>query len=696
MTRASTKEGKGGFVLTGRLGYGLALLLLLLSAWLRMADLSTAPPGISDDEIINMRLVDNVRRGDIYVFYPGEDGGREGMYLVAASLVTSFTGEGTIGYRILSVWMSLLAIAMVYALARHLFNPVAALLAMSMLALNLSNNLLARAISSDAAVIFFVSAIMLALARAMPVYRSSRAVSVNIITFTALGALLGISLYMHPSSLFAVLASLVYIGYLLFVRKAVLRQRRGYIGFAVLIMLIIAMPYLISSINLPQYAALRRLFQYADGFLTSAAVSLLSIGGPGDLDPLHNLPGRPLVDVFSGLLILVGVVSCLRNRRRPQFMLLLIMCFLTAPAAFLVESSPDFSQFAVVMPQLALFFGIGAVYVLRRIIVIDVVFRRMAIAGMLALLAFNFLWTWQDLFVDWRSSPAVAPRVNGELGAVAHHLDLTGADIPTVLCNPNWSSSQPEAALSDSDTTRLMMNRVDFEYREADCRRSLILTDGGGAQQIVLFRQEALDDVHPYLRDWLSLGRSAPPPAPRDAIITLETSEILADTAGGFITTAPVAYAPEAAGALEPISPPIRFAHNLTFLGYQPDVERTYLPGERVDVITYWRVEGALPPDLTLFTHILSDPVTIIASRDVIHVHPGRMQARDVFVHVTRVQLPETALASEYLISVGAYMKSAAEKPRLSVLQAGEPFGDDIFLYSVEVLALPESEEDEG
>ena len=372
------------------------------------------------------------------------------------------------------------------------------------------------------------------------------------------------------------------------------------------------------------------------------------------------------------------------------------MCFLTAPAVLLVENSPDFSQFAVIMPQLSIFFGIGAVYVLRRIIVIDIVFRRMAIAGALALLAFNFLWTWQDLFVDWRSSPAVVPQVNGELGAVAHHLDLTSADIPTVLCNPNWNSSQPEAALSDSDTTRLMMNRVDFEYREADCRRSLILTDGGGAQQVVLFRQEAFDDVHPYLQDWLSLGQSAPSPAPRDAIITLETSQILADTAGGFITTAPVAYAPEAAGALEPIAPPIRFAHNLTFLGYQPDVERTYMPGEQVDVITYWRVEGMLPPDLTLFTHILSDPVTIIASRDVIHVHPARMQARDVFVHVTQVQLPETALASEYLISVGAYMKSAAEKPRLSVLQAGEPFGDDIFLYSIEVLPLPESEEDEG
>ena len=260
-----------------RLSYAVAVLLLLLSALLRMTDLAVVPQGISDHEIINMRLVDNVGQGDIRVFYPGENGGREGLYHVVVAFVTAFTGEGTIGYRILSVWLSLLSIAMVYTLARHLFNPVAALMAMGMLAVNLSNNLLARTISSDAVVIFLISATMLALSRAMPVYRSTRAVTANIIAFAALGALMGISFYMHPSSLFIALASMVYIAYLLFAYNAMLRQRRSYIGFALLIMLIIAIPYLISSINLPQYAAAQRLVQDTDGLLRSVIAGLLSI-----------------------------------------------------------------------------------------------------------------------------------------------------------------------------------------------------------------------------------------------------------------------------------------------------------------------------------------------------------------------------------------------------------------------------------
>ena len=120
----------------------------------------------------------------------------------------------------------------------------------------MSSILLARTVSSDATVMFLVSAAMLALARSLPVYRRTRVVSSNIVSFAALGALLGVGFYMHPSSLFIVFGAMAYIAHLLYVRNVLMfRQRRSYTGFAILLMLIISMPYLISSINLPQYSA---------------------------------------------------------------------------------------------------------------------------------------------------------------------------------------------------------------------------------------------------------------------------------------------------------------------------------------------------------------------------------------------------------------------------------------------------------
>ena len=680
--------------MTSRMSYFFAILLLLLGAVLRFTDLATLPQGFSDDEIINIRLVDNVRQGDIFVFYPGEDGGREGLYHLFVAFVTTFVGEGAIGYRILSVWLGMLSIAVIYTLAHHLFNPIVGVLAAGLVTVNMSAILLSRAVSSDATVLFLVSATLLALARSLPVYRRTRVVTSNIVSFAGLGALMGIGFYLHPSSLFIVLGAMLYISHLVFVRDVMFRQRRSYTGFAILLMLIISMPYVIASINLPQFSAGQRLLShYTDGLLRSVVDGLLAIVQTGDLNPLHNLPGRPLVDTFSGIFMLIGMVICFQRRHRPRFMLMLIMFFLTLPAALIVEASPNFARMSVIMPQLAIFFGMGFYSIIRSRIFVDVVFRRLAITAILGLLALNLVWTWQDLFVDWRDNEAVIPAVNAELGQIAHYLDIVGDDPPIVMCNSAWETTQPATALSRTDKTLLMMNRSNFDYHEADCARGLLLTNGGALQRMVFFDEQNLDSAHPYLQEWLSYGTAASGKLPRGSIIELETAELLADRAGAFTTMAPVSYAPEV-DEPEPIPPPIRFGGDLTFLGYEPNVRREFSPGENVEVITYWRAEGELLSDLTLLTHILSSPVTPIAIHDTIVVNPALMNGRDVFIQITEVSLPPGALPGERFISVGAYRKG--DLIRLPVLEGDEARGDRIFLYTIDVLPGPTSQQSGG
>lgn len=682
---------RGRALMTSGMSFVLVIGLLLLAALLRTYDLANLPLGFSEDEIVNIRLVDNVRQGDIFVFYPGEDGGREGAYHVFAAFVTSLVGEGTIGFRIASVWLSLISIALIYTLGNHLFNPIVGILAAGLVTVNMSSILLARAVSGDAMVLFLASAIMLALARSLPVYRRTRVVTSNIGSFAALGALLGIGVYLHPSGLFIALGAMAYIAHLLYIRNVFFRERRSYTGFAILLMIILCMPYLISSINLPQYAAVQRILsQYDDGILRSAADGLVAIIANGDLDPRHNLPGRPLVDAFSGLLAIVGIVICVLRRHRPRFMLMLIMFVMALPAALVVENSPNFARMSVIMPHLAIFFGMGFYSLIRAPIFADVIFRRMAVAGLLILLTINVVWTWTDLFADWRDNEAVAPLVNGGLGQIAHYLDVVGDETPTVFCYSAWANSEPKPDLGDGDKTRLMMNRSEFDYHEADCRQSLLLTDGGEKQRVVFFDEAALDHVHPYLQEWLSHGQWVAGNLPRDTIIELETAQLLADRAGALTTTAPLSYAPEV-GVLEPIAPPIRFGGNLTLLGYEPDVKREFLPGESVDVITYWRVEGEFLPDIILKNHVLSDPVTPIGIRDVMSINPLMLGERDVFIQVTPVQLRENTLPGKYIVSVGAYRE--IDQIRLPVLKDDQPHGDRIFLYDIEVLPLTGTDE---
>ncbi len=93
------------------------------------------------------------------------------------------------------------------------------------------------------------------------------------------------------------------------------------------------------------------------------------------------------------------------------------------------------------------------------------------------------------------------------------------------------------------------------------------------------------------------------------------------------MTTAPVAFEADIAGSDDTApavaAPPIRFGGNVTFLGYDHDWAPTYAPGDVVPVVTYWRVDGYVPPDLRLFTHILSDPTNPVAQSDPISVLPG-------------------------------------------------------------------------
>ncbi|MCY4466114.1 MAG: glycosyltransferase family 39 protein [Chloroflexi bacterium] len=692
MTDDASFFAKAGYnlSLTSRQSFVLALALMLLAAFLRFTYLVGLPNGFSENEIINIRLVDNVRQGDIYVFFPGEDGGREGGYHVIAAFATALVGDGPIGFRILSSWLSLLSVAIIFTLGNHLFNPLVGLMAATLVTVNMSSILLARTVSSDVMVAFLVSAAMLTLARSLPVYRRTRVVTSNVVSFTALGTVLGLGLYLHPSSLFIAAGALAYIAHLVFIRNQMFRQRRSYTGFAMLLLLIISMPYLISTINLPQFSALQRILTSYGKDLPGAIIAgLQGIVLVGDLDPLHNLPGRPLVDIISAAAIVRGFVACVLRRHRPRFMLLLIMFLLALPAALVVPESPNFARMAVILPQLALFFGMGIYAFLRLPIFSDRFFRRMALAGTVALLALNLIWTWQDLVADWRENEQVMQLVNGELGQIAHYLDHVGDEVPVVFCNPDWDYAQPSPKLNDAEKVLLMMNRDSLRYHEANCANTLLLTNGGELQRLVFFDTEARTAASPHLQAWLELGESVVADLPRNSVIELETVEKLAGKAGVLTTTAPVSYAREVA-VPEPISPAIRFGGNLTLLGYEPDVSRSFLPGETVDIITYWRVDGELPPDVTLFTQILADPVTPIVTRHYIGVNPTRMRERDIFIQVIQLQLPAFALPGEYAISIGLYRERFDQ--RLPVLKDGQAHGDRLFLYTIDVVPAEETE----
>lgn len=661
----------------------MAVLLLFLGGGLRLWQIGSLPAGLHAGEITEIRIAEGVRQGKIEVFYDLSGEGRESLFHIMQAAVTSIFGNGLLGYHLLGTWVGLATLALVYALASRLYGPLAGVMALAILALNMWHILLGRQVQREALLPLLVVGVLLALARTMGVYRDIHPRLPLNTAFALLGVLLGLGLYVHPAHIMIVLFSMVFIALKLLSPNRPPRQTTGYLLFSLLIMMIVAMPYLISSIRLPALAGAARLFgDYTIAQKSPLAALVDGIGGLvfiGDADPMHNLPGRPLLDLASGLIVAVGVLTAARGWRYARYALLLIAAIILVPISFLTPEGVNFLNLAPLLPLLALFFGLGVVTLYQSFVISA---RPMVTLGFVGLLIFNFVWTTRDLFQVWPALDAVQTVYSTRAARIAAYLDRTAETIPTVICDSSLAQRAREQ-LSNTDLVLLMMNRKDIHLRYADCGTGMIFVNGGAFQQVVMPDADTLLLMRPELREWLAGGtvmqqRDLPPAS----VVQIEVAQALADRVGLFTTMSPAGFAPEAGSGLA--VPPLRFGGNITFLGHEPLSAAPYTPGSILMTITYWRVDGLIPPDLRFFTHVLADPaVCCAAQNDTISVDVTQLEDRDVFVQIVFVPLPPSLPPDTYSVSVGAYLSSSGT--RMGVMDGEHQRGTRLFLGQIQV-----------
>lgn len=674
-----------------RVSFVFAMLILLLATGLRYWGFASQGIGLNDQEITDIRLTETVRQGNVQVLYNLNGEGREGFYPGLLAATTGLTGSGLIGYTLPSIWLSMIMLALVYALTRRLYGDLAALAAMGLLAFSFFPLLLSRLIGRETLLPIFVLVVMLALALALPVYWRRRGTRSQTSAFGVLGLFVGAAFYIHPAGMVIALLALIIVVYALRSGFRISRQTRSYISFAALLAVIVATPYLTSAIRAPELGPVTRLFTgaiSADASLLERTIrGLASVGVQGDLNPIYNIPGRPLFDPLSAIIILLGVVIGIRQIRKLRYALVIFALLLLLPLALYAPGSPAFIGFVAVLPVLAILFGLGITTVASLL-----GSQRLVAIGIAVLLAFNFMWTATSYFNVWPSIPDVRMAYHKDVQQLAHYVDVTSPTIPTVICGANIVRGDPQRDLPNDLLLLLMLNRKDAPLRYNDCSSGLLLLDGGDGQQLIMTQPDTLANANGFLEDWYREGALLNGVTlPTDRVLLLDVSRQLADTVGRFTTTATVIHAPETARNTDEVFfPPVRFGNNLTFLGYEVngtnDGGINYQPGDTVPVITYWRVDGAVPEDLTLFTHIQDDPAAApAANRDTISVVPNQLTNRDVFLETVFVPLTEPFPDGEYWVSIGAYQLLSGH--RLPVFDATDDTlrGDRLFIYTINV-----------
>lgn len=673
-----------------RIYFALAVFILLIASALRIWDLTTLPIGLSDLEISHIDIArDEIQRGNVRVFYEREIPnstqtiGQEGLYHTLLALLSIPFGMGTFGLRFISFLIGIITIATLYTLGVRLFGHRTGLITAGFYAGLMYPTLLSRLVIVETALPLMTAAVLLSLARTLPVYFRTRAETSNTIDYATMGVLVSLSLYLHQSSLFIVLMTMAFIVYMLILSRPVSLRRLSYIGFSILMLIIVAIPYFLSTFRLPTLGANGRIIGEYNSIMLSIFKNTQGLMWQGDGNLLVNLANRPIMDIVSGIILIGGLILCIRHWRNPRYALILIATLFLAPPVILAGNAPNFLAMSLVLPIIVLLVGLGLSQIF------EIIPKRLNIILALAItlmLGGHAIWTVDSLFNIWAESDDVHLIYNGDIGQIAHHLDLTADDIPTVICNPDWqvvrASNQP---YSDVELLKLHMNRDAVLLREIDCNQGFLFVNAGAHQQVVIVHPTNTTSLLPSAADWLSLG-TAIIELPNGSVIDMQVQAELEDALGVFTTTSPASYATSAdVSARIPIAPPIRFGGNVTWLGYDNDPFPEYTANTLVPVTTYWRIEGLVPSDLVVFTHILNDPVFPVAQVDTIHIDPTQLRERDVYLHNANVRLPELIEAGQQIISVGVYQKSDGE--RLSVFLNNSIQGNRIFLYTIDITA---------
>jgi hypothetical protein len=667
----------------------LVVFVLCTAAVLSINGLTRYPPGFNNAEITNINVTETVRSGKIATFYFVGNRGYEGLYPLLEAAVTGWVGDGLVCYRVLSVWCSLIALALVFALTRRLFGTYAGIVAMITLAVGLWPQILARSAIREILLLPLSAGLLWIIARAVNLRRTITPKSPQAVPYAWLGAVMMLCLYVHWIGLVAPLVGLVFLIYLLLTRQPLSRRVIGSAGFALLVAIIMGLPYLIFTLRSFRSSGLYSFWadrpENITAFAASSLQAILSIAIHGDTTATHNIPGFGMVGPVGVVLLLIGLGVAVRSWRVPSSGLLLIAVMIGLLPAAWTSSDVDFSRMILALPALAALIGLGASTLTEALLKSPVNLRAAPLPNVLLLVATVVAAGVTTLqLADWGKRPDVETAYNGQLGHLAAFLDQNQDELTTSICTLNLENLPDK--ISDPALLDMMMHHKATNLRFSNCLNGLVITQGGALQRFAFAQSDAAAVMSPLLKPWLQDSRSVPVEGlPDGSVLLVDATQSLADL-GGQLTTQPVYWDPDRIGTTATPDLPVRMGDYLTFKGYQLFPGKQVKPGDTLNVVTFWRADRSQQADLRIFVHVLIDPrVEPVLQNDMLSVRTEYLEDRDIFIQVTPLLIPSEFADGHYALSIGAYHNRPDGQMRLPIYDVSQERGDRLFLDTVTV-----------
>lgn len=685
--------------------------ILLAAAFLRLYRLDSIPPGLTHDEADTGYFVAAVYRGTPSQVETPYGYAYEPFTKYSGALFMALFGPTDLALRFHSVFFGLVLLVFTYLWARRLFGEATGLGSAALVGVSFWTVCDSRfALNSAPAPALFTGAVYflwLALGDGDDsAFRSPNRLGSGAMDLRKFGSpmhhtegtntrwwawalfivLLAGSLYVYEAARSAAMAFGAFFLYLAGFDHPRFRRHGAWFAGALAIAGLLAAPHLLDSTAWGRTSTLSGPVRAATQgnlrpLLSNVLGALGTLSFSGDSFVTYNLPGRPIFDPVASLFFYGGIMFCVYRWRTPKYAFIL-MWLVTGmlPSLILGEWTSTLHSKAAEAPIMALP-ALCAVEITRFVAARFGPRRaRPFVAGCVAWLAVIAASTGYDYFVRWGESPETRAAYFHNLTAITNYLNGTQYSGLVTLSSPF-----PDLPL-DPFIADMRLHRDDVGLRWCNAQRAVVFPGTTHSLLIVPpntplapYFAERLDrqlverlhlrsgDVDPHFDvfEW----------DPYAALASFLTSPTRTATAGG-----------------QSLPLPVNFGGVVELLDYELSV-RTVSPGERVTLVTTWRMldPAALgqPPAhdyghaIVLFAHVLDTTDTIVGQEDRLDAPAWNWHHGDAFVQLHSIAIGGDALPAPHRLEVGIYTRE--DLTRLAVIANGTEIDDHIFLQTLDI-----------
>lgn len=348
-----------------------AILLVAVVAWavfVRFYNLDGMPPGLHPDEAANgIDIFSILEKGNIQPFYEA-NGGREGLFFMLQAISVAIFGNTIAALRYAPAVIGVLSVLAMYAWTRSWYGKWVGLVAAYIMA-TLPWAITFSRLGFRASMIMLMLPLTLwLLTRAAQTKRAGWAI--------AAGVSLGAGFYTYLAwRLIPIALVIIGVYWLIRLRKRVLEWLRP-AAITAVATVVVLVPMGLYAVQNPEALMARSSVSIFNPDLnggnlpaTFAAVTgkmALMYNVSGDQNFRHNLGGEPQLNIFVGIVFLLGLLVCLVQIKRWRSVTLLALMFaMLLPALLTAEGIPHALRAVGTLPVAVILAAVGTQRLLR-------------------------------------------------------------------------------------------------------------------------------------------------------------------------------------------------------------------------------------------------------------------------------------------------------------------------------------------